>query len=258
VFLNDAPSVAAGGPYTLDEGSSTMLTAGGSDPEGGALSYAWDLDDNGTFETPGQSVAFSGGDGPASPVVRVRVTDDAGLTSTGQAVVSVLNVAPTATLGAPASSFAGFPFTLTLASPHDPSAADTAAGFGYAFDCGSGYGAFGSTSTASCPTTDVGTRSVGAKIRDKDDGVTEYRGSVAVVVTFDSLCTLVRSYARHPADADELCGLLADAKAAGNPRTRNNIFRSFRNTVDGMTGPQPEKSFTSEQGALLKLLSTRL
>jgi len=258
VFLNEPPSVAAGGPYSVSEGSSTTLTATGSDPEAGSLSYAWDLDGNGTFETSGQSASFSADDGPASPLVRVQVTDDIGLTSTDQVAVSVLNVAPTASFGAPATSFAGFPFTLSVTGQHDPSTADTAAGFDYAFDCGSGYGPFGSASTATCPTTDVGRRSVGAKIRDKDGGVTEYPGTVAVIVTFDSLCSLVRSYARHQDDADELCAILDDAEAAGNPKTRSNLLKSFRNTLDSMTGSQPGKSFTAAQGALLKLLSTRL
>jgi hypothetical protein len=260
VHLNDAPSVSAGGPYSLDEGSTTVLTASGSDPEGGALTYAWDLDGNGTFETPGQSVGFSADDGPATPSVRVQVTDDVGQTATDQVTVAVRNVAPTATFAPPASSYAGFPFTLSLTGPSDPSDADTASGFTYAFDCGdgSGYGTFGSSATANCPTGDVGTRSVAAKIRDKDGGVSEYLGTVLVRVTFDSLCTLARSYARHPADADELCALLDDASAAVNPKVRANILKDFRNTVDGMTGGQPGKSFTTNQGALLKLLSTRL
>jgi hypothetical protein len=171
-------------------------------------------------------------------------------------VVRVLiNDPPTATFGAPASVFAGFPFELSLTSPSGPEPGET---FTYAFDCGNGYGAFGASSTASCPTTDVGNRSVGGKIRDELGAVTEYRGTVHVVVTFDSLCALTRSYARHPEDADELCALLDAAEAAGNPKTRANILKSFRNTVDSMTGPQPGKSFTAEQGALLKLLSTRL
>jgi hypothetical protein len=258
VLLNDPPSVAAGGPYSVAEGSSTTLTAAGSDPEGGTLSYAWDLDGNSTFETAGQGVSFSADDGPASPVVRVQVTDDVGLTSTDEVAVSVLNVAPTAGFNAPAMSFAGFPFSLSLASVQDPSAADTAAGFSYAFDCGSGYGAFGSDAGVSCATTDTGTRFVGAKVRDKDGGIREYRGNVQVIVTFDSLCSLVQSYARHQADADELCAILDDAEAAGNPKTRSNLLKSFRNTVDSMTGSQPGKSFTAEQGARLKLLSTRL
>jgi len=260
VNLNDPPTVSAGGPYAVDEGSSTTLTAVGSDPESGTLTYAWDLDGNGTFETPGQSVSFSADDGPATPTVRVQASDDVGNTATDSVTVTVRNVAPTATFGAPASSFAGFPFTLSLTGASDPSVADTTAGFTSAFDCGSGsgYGAFGSDATASCPTTDVGTRSVGGEIRDKDGGVREYRGSVAVVVTYDSLCSLIRNYAAHPADADTLCAMLDDARTAANPNAKANILKAFRNAVDGRIGTQPGKSFTAEQGAELKLLSTRL
>ena len=62
--------------------------------------------------------------------------------------------------------------------PFDPSSVDTTAGLSYAFDCGdgSGYGAFGATASATCPTDENGTRSVKGKIRDKDNGVTEYIG----------------------------------------------------------------------------------
>ena len=256
VLLNDPPSASAGGPYSVDEGSTVTLTASGNDPEGGALSFAWDLDDNGSFETQGQNVSFSADDGPASPVVRVRVTDDAGLTATDQLMVTVANVAPSATFGAPGSSFAGFPFTLSLNGVSDPSAADTAAGFTYAFDCGdgSGYGAFGSSASTSCPTSDVGMRSVGGKVRDKDGGIREYTATVGVTVTYDSLCALVRNYARRPSDADALCAKLADA-AAGD---KANKLNAFRNMVDAKIGPEAGKSFTAEQGALLKLLSTRL
>ena len=258
VNLNDPPTVSAGGPYAVDEGSGTTLTASGRDPEGGTLSYAWDLDGNGTFETPGQSVSFSADDGPATPTVRVQATDDVGNTATDSVTVTVRNVAPTATPVAPASSFAGFPFTLSLSGASDSSAADAAAGFTYAFDCGSGYGPFGSTATASCPTTEVGTRSVGEKVRDKDDGVTEYRGNVSVVVTYDSLCSLVHSFAAHSADADALCGMLDEARTAGTPNAKANILKAFRNAVDGRTGTQPDKSFTAQEGAELKLLSMRL
>jgi hypothetical protein len=256
VRLNDPPSVSAGGPYSVAEGSSVTLTANGSDPEGGSLAYAWDLDNNGTFETPGQSVSFSRDDGPASPIVKVRATDDATLTSVAQVAVAVTNVAPTATFGAPASSFAGFSFTLSLTSPHDVSAADTAAGFSYAFDCGSGsgYGPFGAASSVSCPTTDVGPRSVRGKIRDKDGDVTQYTGTVRVVVTFDSLCSLVRAYSTKVADADALCAKLADAAATTDPATRAAKLSAFRNQVDAKTG----KSLTQAQADELKLLSRRL
>jgi len=79
---------------------------------------------------------------------------------------------------------------LSLTSPFDPSSVDTAAGFQHAFDCGSGYGAFGSSNSTACPTDDNGTRTVKAKIRDKDGDETEYTASVIVhnvAPTIDSL-----------------------------------------------------------------------
>jgi hypothetical protein len=252
IALNDAPTVSAGGPYAVDEGSSITLTATGSDPEGGPLSYAWDLDGNGTFETPGQSVTFSAADGPASPTVEVEATDDAGLTDVDQATVTVGNVAPTATFSPPASGFAGFPFTLSLSSPQDPSAADTAAGFMYAFDCGSGYGAFGAASSASCPTTDVGAYAVGGKIQDKDGGVTEYGGTVQVIVTFESLCNLVEAYTTNAELAHDLCKRLTQAEEAPTAGSRNARLASFRDKVD------KSGVFTDAQAAELKLLSMRL
>src|SRR5205807_3767313 len=50
----------------------------------------------------------------------------------------------------------------------------------YAFDCCSGYGAFSAASTASCPTTDNGSRTVKGEVRDKDGGFTEYTHSVTI------------------------------------------------------------------------------
>ena len=85
------PSVDAGGPYSAIEGGSIVLEAQGQDREGGALAYDWDLDGDGQFETPGQSVTFSaaGLDAPSSRSVTVRVTDGGGLSATDTAVVSV-------------------------------------------------------------------------------------------------------------------------------------------------------------------------
>ena len=252
--VNQPPSVAPDGPFSVDEGSVAQLGATGSDPEGAALTYAWDLNDDGVFEAPGKTVSFAAPDGPATPTVRVEVSDAGGLTATAAAVVHVANVPPTATLEAPASSSAGFPFALALTSPHDPSAADTAAGFSYAFDCGSGYGAFGSASTASCPTTGTGPVSIGAEIRDKDGSVTEYRGTVRVTVTVTSLCELVRSYSTDPKVADDLCAKLAQAQSASTASARAGLLGAFRNQA----GAKVDKGLTAEQAAELELLSTRL
>ena len=93
---NASPTVDAGGPYSVNEGSSVTLTASGLDPNGDSLTYAWDPGDN-VFETPGQSVTFSAAnlDGPSSYTVQVQVSDPGGLTAVDTATVDILNVAPT-------------------------------------------------------------------------------------------------------------------------------------------------------------------
>jgi hypothetical protein len=69
---------------------------------------------------------------------------------------------------------------LSLSGATDPSAADRAAGFSYAFDCGSGYGAWSSSASASCATTDNGSRTVRGKLRDKDGGEHAYDAVVSI------------------------------------------------------------------------------
>jgi hypothetical protein len=124
---NNPPSAEAGGPYSVNEGSSVVLTASGSDPDGDLLTFAWDLDGDGIFETPGQSVPFSaaGLDGPSSHTVTMQVTDSGSLSDTDQASVDVLNVAPTVNVPAvaPEPSEMGNAVTAT-ATFHDPGVND--------------------------------------------------------------------------------------------------------------------------------------
>jgi hypothetical protein len=88
------PSI--GGPYTVTEGGAVTLTASGTDPAGQPLSYAWDLDGDGVFETSGQTVVLTGGllDGPRTLAVAVRVTNAGGFGMTAVGVVTVLNASP--------------------------------------------------------------------------------------------------------------------------------------------------------------------
>jgi hypothetical protein len=108
-------SADAGGPYSVDEGGSVTVTASGSGPDGDTLSFAWDLDSDGIFETPGQSVTFSaaGLDGPSSHTITVQVTTVGGLTATDQTTVEVLNVAPTVDAGPDVTIIEGDTFSGT-------------------------------------------------------------------------------------------------------------------------------------------------
>jgi predicted extracellular nuclease len=173
ITLNAAPTVSAGGPYAVAEGSSVQLSATGSDPDGDSLTYAWDLDGNGTFETPGQNVTYTAVDGPATPTVKVRASDGSGGETVTSATVTITNIAPTVVslVPSPTAGLVGEPVTFT-GSATDPSSLDTAAGFTWAFDTGSGFGAFGANPFATTYSA-CGTYTVTAKARDKDGGISD-------------------------------------------------------------------------------------
>lgn len=89
---NQPPTVEAGGPYTVVEGGAIILRASGNDPESGLLTYAWDLDNDGSFETPGQSASFSaaGLEAPDSRTIKVKVTDSDNIFSIDDTTVNVI------------------------------------------------------------------------------------------------------------------------------------------------------------------------
>jgi PKD repeat protein len=185
IIGNHPPIANAGGPYTVDEGSTVTLDgSGSSDPDGDPLIYEWDVEGDGVFDisssSPSLSVTYP--DGPDEYTVVLRVSDAAGETDTDTATVNVNNVPPWATFNTGGPVNEGDHFTLSLTGAFDVGSADVAAGFEYAFDCGdgSGYGAFSSSSNFACPTDDSGTLNVGGKIQDKDGGQIEYSGQVNV------------------------------------------------------------------------------
>jgi len=166
-----------------------------------------------------------------------------------------LNTAPTATFNAPASASAGLPFTLSLTNPVDPDTGDTLT---YAFDCGNGYGAFSATSSVSCTApTSLGTISVGGKIRDSERATTEYRATVDVTVTYESLCALTRQYSSRQDVADDLCAELAAAKKAAernDSSSKQKHLANYTKIVNKQTG----KAFTPDEAATLSRLAGKL
>lgn len=252
---NQPPTVDAGGPYQAAEGSSIALAATGSDPEAGPLAFAWDLDGDGVFETAGQNSSLAVDDGPAVRTVKVQVTDDGALTAVALANVAVTNVAPTATFHAP--SQASGPFALSFSSPSDPSLADTAAGFSYAFDCGSGFGGYGAAASASCP-AGAGSLAVGGRIRDKDGGVTQYDAKVTGQTSLDGLCSLTRALSRKTRVADSLCRKLGKAGKAKSHKQRRHHLHAYRAEVRAHTGRKWSNAFSPADGARLQALARQL
>jgi PKD domain len=98
VVANRAPVAAAvASPAVLGPGRTVTFDASGSsDPEGQQLRYEWDLDGNGSFETPGGTSPTATRAYPSSTTLtaRVRVSDPHGATGVAGAAVRVDGVRP--------------------------------------------------------------------------------------------------------------------------------------------------------------------
>ncbi|GAA3170535.1 carbohydrate-binding protein [Nonomuraea salmonea] len=96
-------------------------SAGSSDPEGGALTYAWDFGDGATSTAANPTRTYTT---EGTYTVTLTVRDPQGLTGTASLIVTVGNTAPTVTLTTPADgrlfSFGDtVPFQVTVSDPED-------------------------------------------------------------------------------------------------------------------------------------------
>ncbi len=106
------PTADADGPYEVLEGSTVLLDGSASFDDGSPnpLVHNWDLDNDLTFETPGEMVNFFGVDGPAIHQVNLEV-DDGLNKDTDSSSVTVFNVDPIVSAGADDSVNEGSLFT---------------------------------------------------------------------------------------------------------------------------------------------------
>lgn len=181
-ITNHAPVVGADqASVTVDEGSAAAMTGTWSDADAGdtvTLSASFgDVVQAGTNAAGTWSWSSTPDDGPAdSQTVTITADDGTGTANaTGTATFGLIvdNVAPTITSLTPnvTNVVVGQNVTFT-GQATDPSGADTTAGFNWAFDAGSGFGAYGLagantfvTSFATC-----GSFTIDAKAKDKDGG----------------------------------------------------------------------------------------
>ena len=87
--VSRAPVLRVGGPYRAVVGRTTVLKATATDPDGDPLTFAWDLDGNGTFEMPGAEPELMPVGPSRDEIVRVRVCDDSATCTTRATVVRI-------------------------------------------------------------------------------------------------------------------------------------------------------------------------
>ncbi len=94
---NDPPTADANGPYAGDTGESITLDGtGSSDTDGSITSYAWDLDNDGSYDDAAGSQPTHSWSTAGTYTIGLEVTDDDGATDTETTTVDV-NETPTVT-----------------------------------------------------------------------------------------------------------------------------------------------------------------
>jgi 6-phosphogluconolactonase (cycloisomerase 2 family) len=127
VQVKSFPHAEAGGPYLVLEGGSLTLNGAASfDPDGSALSYAWDISGSGQFaDATGvaptlswaqlQSILGSRALGGSTVVIGVRTSDQNG-SDTAYTTLTSGDVAPTLTLAGAPTVAEGTAYTLNLSA----------------------------------------------------------------------------------------------------------------------------------------------
>ena len=259
--LNGAPTVTTGGPYTVVEGSSLTLTATAVDPNGDDITYGWDLDGDGTFETQSLTASVLYPDNGVH-TVSFRATDSRGSVTTASTTITVLNASPVLTSIAGATIIAGETYS-AAGTFSDPGSDTWTAMVNY----GTGSQPLtlaGKSFSLSRTYATAGTYTVSVTVTDDDGGT----GTVTAVVVVQSAAqaatalsstidALVASGALDAGTANSMTQSLsaaANSLANGNTNAAKNQLDAFANKVSAQSG----KKLTVEQANALLSMAARI
>jgi PKD repeat protein len=257
--LNGAPTVTTGGPYTVVEGSPLTLTATAVDPNGDDITYGWDLDGDGTFETSSLTASVNYPDNGVH-TVSFRATDSRGSVSTASTTITVLNASPLLTSIAGATIIAGETYS-AAGTFTDPGSDTWTATVNYGISSlpltlsGKSFSLNHTYATA-------GTYTVSVTVTDDDGGsgtvtamVVVQSAAQATTALSSTIDALVASGALDAGTANSMTQSLsaaASSLANGNTNAAKNQLDAFANKVSAQSG----KKLTVEQAnALLSMVA---
>jgi PKD repeat protein len=186
---NAAPVASVGGPYVGDEGSTVALSLSGTDTNGDALTFSWDLGDGtkGTGAVPPANHVYA--DNGAYQIM-LAVDDGHGGVDTARTTATIANVAPSlAAFSIPANplGLTSGGVTVPISSSFtDPGTLDTHTA---SLDCGTGVTVqseiVGETASSTCSFSAPGIYSVRLTVRDKDGG-SDTKAASGPIVVYDA------------------------------------------------------------------------
>lgn len=174
------PVAALSGPATVKAGQRATFDASASraDPAGSIVEYAWDLDGDGSYDQVREGARITiVPEQPGEHRITVRVTDDAGATSTASGQYLVEGLPPVARITLPSSVTAGVPVVLDASSSTSPSGAVVS----YAWNLdGGGFGPDSGEPTVTWTFPDPGSHTVVLRVRDAAQGQGTVRRTIEV------------------------------------------------------------------------------
>ena len=190
-LVNYPPLVTAGGPYSGDEGASIGISGSATDPENHLITYAWSYSPSAGVD-PGATCAFGDASAAATTVtcsddgtftLTLTATDAFGASASGNATLTVANVAPTVVVDSPAAGSlyqVNAPVSVS-ASFSDPGANDTHT---CQIDWGNGTTTTGMITTGTCSGSyaypAAGIYTIVVTVADDDGGSNSASTSVVV------------------------------------------------------------------------------
>ena len=182
--VNDVPTIpdgGTGGPYLMNEGQSLTLNGSGIDLDGDILTFAWDINGDGSFNDafgasvtlPWSQLAAIGIDGQPNPyTVTLQVSDGVSM-ATASTLLSVQNLAPDVILFASRTQSVTMQEIQFDAAATDPSLVDSLT---YTWNFGDGSTAASNLPTVNHTFSSVGSYQVSVVVTD-DDGASIQRST---------------------------------------------------------------------------------